>query len=74
MVTLFNRKLQMFQKLAKLGIFGIFNKLLSTQYENIARFARNVECNLCNFQAQWPLLIFSHCHSGSNSPKKSHET
>ena len=43
LVTLFNRKLQMFQKLAKLGIFGIFNKLLSTQYENIARFARNVE-------------------------------
>ena len=32
-----------FQKLAKLSIFGIFNELLSTQNVNVARFARNVE-------------------------------
>ena len=32
-----------FQKLAKSTIFGIFNELLSTQYVNVARFARNVE-------------------------------
>ena len=27
----------------KLTIFGIFNELLCTQNENVARFARNVE-------------------------------
>ena len=32
-----------FQKIAKLTIFGIFNELLSTQNVNVARFARNVE-------------------------------
>ena len=40
-----------FEKLAKLTIFGIFNKLLSTQNVNVARFARNVECDFfCDFQ------------------------
>ena len=34
-----------FQKLAKPTIFGIFNHLLSTQNVNVARFARNVECD-----------------------------
>ena len=34
-----------FQKVAKLTIFGIFNALLSTQYVNVARYARNVECD-----------------------------
>ena len=29
----------------KLTIFGIFNELLSTQNVNVARFARNVECD-----------------------------
>ena len=43
-----------FQKLAKLTIFGIFNELLSTQNVNVARFARNVECNFfCDFQTLW---------------------
>ena len=37
-----------FQKLAKLTIFGIFNELLSTQNENVARFARNVEWDFLN--------------------------
>ena len=39
LVTLFDHKLQDF----KLAILGIFNKLLSTQNVNVARFARNVE-------------------------------
>ena len=40
-----------FQKLAKQTIFGILNKLLSTQNVNGARFARNVECGFfCDFQ------------------------
>ena len=34
-----------FQKLTKLTIFGILNELLSTQNVNVARFARNVECD-----------------------------
>ena len=34
-----------FQKLAKIDPFGIFNELLSTQNVNVARFARNVECD-----------------------------
>ena len=37
-------------------IFGIFNKLLSTQNVNVARFARNVKCDFsCDFQT---LCIF----------------
>ena len=32
-------------------IFGIFDELLSTQNENVTRFARNVECDfLYDFQ------------------------
>ena len=35
----------------KLSIFGIFNRLLSTQNVNVARFARNVEWDFfCDFQ------------------------
>ena len=40
-----------FQKLSKLAFFGIFNELLSSQNVNVARFARNIECDfLGNFQ------------------------
>ena len=43
-----------FQKLAKLSIFGIFNKLLSTKNVNVAHFARNVEWDFfCDFQTLW---------------------
>ena len=43
LVTLFDRKLQVFINLSKLTIFGIFNKLLSSQ--NV-----NVECDFfCDF-------------------------
>ena len=43
-----------FQKLAKLTIYCLSNKLLSTQNVNVARFARNVEWDFfCDFQTQW---------------------
>ena len=35
-------------------IFGIFNELLSTQNVNVARFARNIECDFFgDFQTLW---------------------
>ena len=42
LVTLFDRKLQLFKNSPKSTYFGIFNELLSTQNVNVARFARNV--------------------------------
>ena len=40
-----------------LTVFGIFNKLLSSQIVNVARFARNVEWDfLSNFQTMWFLI------------------
>ena len=58
LVTLFDRKLQVFKNSSKWTIFGIFNELLSTQFVNVARFARNVELDfLCDFQT--PLLYMS---------------
>ena len=51
LVTLFDRKLQVFKNSPKWIIFGIFNQLLSTQNVNVARFARNVEWDFfCDFQ------------------------
>ena len=38
-----------FKTSPKLTIFGIFYKLLSTQNVNVARFARNVECDFFGF-------------------------
>ena len=43
LVTLLDRKLQVFKSSPKWTIFGIFNYLLFTQNVNVARFARNVE-------------------------------
>ena len=43
LVTLFDRKLQVFKNSPKWTIFGIFNSLLSTQNVDVARFACNVE-------------------------------
>ena len=40
------RKLQVFKKSPKWTFFGIFYQLLFTQNVNVARFARNVECDL----------------------------
>ena len=52
--TLFDRKLQMFKTSPKLIIFCIFNELLATQNVNVARFARNVECDFFSeFQTLW---------------------
>ena len=45
LVALFDSKLQVFKNSQKLTIFGIFYDLLSTQIANLARFARNVECD-----------------------------
>ena len=42
LVTLFDRKLQVFENSPKWTIFGIFNQLLSTQNVNVARFARKM--------------------------------
>ena len=40
-----------FKNSPKLTIFGIFKQLLSTQNVNVARFARNIECDFfCDFQ------------------------
>ena len=44
---------------SKLTTFGIFNKRLSTQNVNVARFARTVECDFfCNFQTLWMKAIY----------------
>ena len=43
-----------FKNSPKLTIFGIFNELLSTQNVNVARFARNIECDFFgDFQTLW---------------------
>ena len=48
-----------FQKLAKWTIFGIFDSLLSTLNVNVARFARNIECDiLSDFQTLCCTLFF----------------
>ena len=52
LVTLFDRKLQVFKNSPKLTIFGIFHELLSTQNINVARFARKCKV-ICGFQTQW---------------------
>ena len=43
LVTLFDRKLQVFKNSQNRTIFGIFDELLSTRNVNVARFARTVE-------------------------------
>ena len=54
LVILYDRKLQVFKNSPKWTFFGIFNKLLSTQNVNVARFARIVEWDfLSDFQTPW---------------------
>ena len=54
LVTLFDRKLQVFKNSPKLAIFAIFNERLSTQNVNVAPFARNVKCDfLTCFETLW---------------------
>ena len=43
LVTLFDRKLQVFKNSQNWTIFGILNLLLSIRNVSVARFARNVE-------------------------------
>ena len=51
LVTLPDRKLQVFKYSPKWTIFGIFNLLLSIQNVNVAGFARNVVWDFfCDFQ------------------------
>ena len=52
-VTLFDCKLLVYQKLAKLTFLGIFDAIWSTQNVNVARFARNVEWDF--------FVIFNQC-------------
>ena len=49
LVTLFATSLKFFKNSPKWTIFVIFNELLSTQNINVARFARNVECDFLWF-------------------------
>ena len=54
-----NVAFQVFKNSKKWTIFGIFNQLLSTKNVNVARFARNVECDfLGDFQTLWSLTAF----------------
>ena len=58
LVTLFDRKLQVFKNSPKWTIFGIFNEFLSTQNVNVARFARNVEWDIFyDFQTPWTVMF-----------------
>ena len=59
LLTLFDRKLQIFKNSPKFTIFGLFNELLSTQNVNVARFARNVEWDFfCDFQTPLICLLW----------------
>ena len=70
LVTLFDRKLQVFKNSPKWTIFGIFNELLATQNVqnvNVARFARKVECDFfCDFQTP-SHFYFSLSHMSGNT-------
>ena len=68
LVTLLDCKLKVFKNSPKLTISSILNELLSTQNVNLARFARNVECDFFgNFQTLWSCT--SICHSFHFYPK-----
>ena len=58
LVTLFDRKLQVFENPPNWTIFGIFPYLLSTQHVNLDRFARNAEWDFfCHFQTLWTWVV-----------------
>ena len=72
LVTLFDRKLQIFKNSSKQTIFGIFNWLLSTQNVNVARYARNVEWDFFySFQTPWMMVFqYDQCHFSSKYYEK----
>ena len=54
LVTLLDHQLQGFKKSPNCLKIGIFDELLPTQNENVARFARNFEWDFfCDFQTLW---------------------
>ena len=56
LVTLFDHKIQV----SKTREMDVFNELLSTQNENVARFARVDECDyFSDFQTPWPRFFTS---------------
>ena len=62
LVTLFDCKLQAFKNSPKWTMFSIFNQFLSTQNVNVARLARNVECDLFyDFQTLWCSVVLVSC-------------
>ena len=76
LVTLFDRKLQVFKNSPKWTIFGIFDELLAIQNVNVARFARNVECDffcdfqtLCTYSALWLVTQPQKSHKSKGYPK-----
>ena len=57
-LSLFDRKFRVFKNSPNWPCFSIFNELLSTQNVNVARFARNVECDFFyDFQTLWSCQI-----------------
>ena len=63
LVTLFDRKLQVFKNSSYWPFFGIFNELLSTQNVKVARYARNVECDFsCAFHTIVQMLATKRHH------------
>ena len=62
LVTLFERKLQVFKNSP---FFAIFTELLSTQNVNVASFPRNVKCDfVSDFQTLWALENFGSVKEG----------
>ena len=49
LVLLCQKSLDIESKVQKFQFFGVFNQLLSTQYINVARFARNVEWGIISW-------------------------
>ena len=69
LVTLFDLQVQVFKNSPKLTILGIFHELLSTHDVNVARFARNVECDfLGDFQTLWSSKNCEHAKRGRVIP------
>ena len=61
LVILFDRKFQVFKNSPKWTFFDFFEKLLSAQNVNVARFARNIKWDFfCDFQTPWASVNHHH--------------